>query len=117
MKNKLAIELSERLQERFYRLQNPSDCNNNNTLLCDINFAGCGFGCQIHHIIYCFNEAVNLNRTFILDSSNWTYHTEGFEAYFRPLSDVCKYSKEKNGMTHPMAKISTSGAKWLDRKS
>ena len=45
--------------------QNPADCSKAKKIVCHIN-KGCGYGCQLHHLIYCFNIAYGLGRTFIL---------------------------------------------------
>ncbi|XP_074596036.1 alpha-(1,6)-fucosyltransferase 8 [Brevipalpus obovatus] len=76
------------------RLQNPVDCENANKLLCKLN-KGCGFGCQIHHVAYCFMMAMASNRTLILDAQNWRYvpsvksANAGWNLVFKPLSNSC----------------------------
>ena len=50
---------------------------------------GCGYGCQIHHAIYCFITAYGSKRTMILKSSGWRYNKKGFEEVFLPLSETC----------------------------
>lgn len=76
------------------RLQNPVDCENANKLLCKLN-KGCGFGCQIHHVAYCFMMALASNRTLILDAQNWRYvplvksANAGWNLVFKPLSNSC----------------------------
>ena len=48
-----AKALSDLVQARLKHLQNPTDCNSARKLVCNLN-KGCGYGCQIHHAIYCF---------------------------------------------------------------
>jgi glycoprotein 6-alpha-L-fucosyltransferase len=48
-----AQDLSDLVQKRIKSLQNPQDCQSAKKLLCNLN-KGCGYGCQIHHAIYCF---------------------------------------------------------------
>lgn len=92
--------LALKLQKEFYQLQNPSDCDRQKKVICDLN-KSCGFGCQMHHVVYCFITSYFLNRTLILDSAGWRYNSDGFEAYFRPLSEKCikinEYGVEWNG--------------------
>ena len=88
-----SLDLSEKVQKRFHELQNPSNCESAPKILCDMNKA-CGFGCQVHHVMYCFITAYFNNRTMILDSNNWRYNPKGFEAYFKPLSDSCTHTSD-----------------------
>ena len=50
---------------------------------------GCGYGCQIHHAMYCFIVAYGTERTLILKSKGWRYNKGGYEEVFKPLSDNC----------------------------
>ena len=59
-----------------------SDCSR--TLLCVLN-KGCGFGCQLHHAIHCFTNAVATRRALVLDVHPWSY-SEHYETYFHPVS-------------------------------
>ncbi|XP_063978838.1 alpha-(1,6)-fucosyltransferase [Diachasmimorpha longicaudata] len=85
---KEAKDLSDLVQRRFSHLQNPSDCSKAKKLTCSLN-KGCGFGCQIHHITYCFLVAYGTERTLILKSKGWRYHKDGWESVFKPLSNTC----------------------------
>ncbi|KAK2580528.1 hypothetical protein KPH14_006259 [Odynerus spinipes] len=87
-RQKEAKELSDLVQSRFRYLQNPSDCNKAKKLICSLN-KGCGFGCQIHHITYCFLVAYGTERTLVIKSKGWRYRKEGWESVFKPLSDTC----------------------------
>ena len=91
-----AKDLSDLVQRRFRYLQNPSDCSKARKLVCSLN-KGCGFGCQIHHITYCFLVAYGTERTLIIKSKGWRYHKDGWESVFKPLSDTCV---SINGATH-----------------
>ncbi|XP_012511492.1 PREDICTED: alpha-(1,6)-fucosyltransferase [Propithecus coquereli] len=68
--------------------QNPKDCSKAKKLVCNIN-KGCGYGCQLHHVVYCFMIAYGTQRTLILESQNWRYATGGWETVFRPVSETC----------------------------
>lgn len=69
-------------------VQNPPDCGKAHKLVCNIN-KGCGYGCQLHHVVYCFMIAYGTQRTLILESQNWRYATGGWETVFKPVSDTC----------------------------
>uniref|UniRef100_A0A6V7IEL6 Alpha-(1,6)-fucosyltransferase n=1 Tax=Bracon brevicornis TaxID=1563983 RepID=A0A6V7IEL6_9HYME len=95
-REKEAKDLSDLVQRRFWHLQNPTDCNKAKKLTCSLN-KGCGFGCQIHHITYCFLVAYGTERTLILKSKGWRYHKDGWESVFKPLSETCLAA---NGDSH-----------------
>jgi len=80
--------LSALVQARLHYLQNPEDCSSARKLVCNLN-KGCGYGCQIHHAIYCFLVAYGTERTLILKSKGWRYNKKGFENVFLPLSETC----------------------------
>ncbi|CAF1313430.1 unnamed protein product, partial [Didymodactylos carnosus] len=88
-REKEAKRLSDLIQARLKKLQNPStDCSQVKRLVCDIN-KGCGYGCQIHHVMHCFHIAYALGRPLILTSKKWQYNSAGFDTTFKPLSDKC----------------------------
>ncbi|XP_054262328.1 alpha-(1,6)-fucosyltransferase [Macrosteles quadrilineatus] len=85
---KEAADLSDLVQRRLYYLQNPADCNTAKKLVCNLN-KGCGYGCQLHHAVYCLLVAYGTQRTMILKSKGWRYHRNGWEEVFKPVSDTC----------------------------
>ncbi|XP_067311425.1 alpha-(1,6)-fucosyltransferase [Pseudorasbora parva] len=87
-REKEANELSDLVQNRIMYLQNPQDCSKARKLVCNIN-KGCGYGCQLHHVVYCFMIAYGTQRTLILESQNWRYATGGWETVFKPVSETC----------------------------
>uniref|UniRef100_A0A452QWQ7 Fucosyltransferase 8 n=1 Tax=Ursus americanus TaxID=9643 RepID=A0A452QWQ7_URSAM len=87
-REKEAKDLTELVQRRITYLQNPKDCSKAKKLVCNIN-KGCGYGCQLHHVVYCFMIAYGTQRTLILESQNWRYATGGWETVFRPVSETC----------------------------
>lgn len=87
-REKEAKDLTELVQRRITYLQNPKDCSKARKLVCNIN-KGCGYGCQLHHVVYCFMIAYGTQRTLILESQNWRYATGGWETVFRPVSETC----------------------------
>ncbi|XP_008558774.1 alpha-(1,6)-fucosyltransferase [Microplitis demolitor] len=95
-REKESRDLSNLVQKRFWHLQNPSDCNSAKKLTCNLN-KGCGFGCQIHHLTYCFLVAYGTERTLILKSKGWRYQKDGWESVFKPLSETCL---SPSGLSH-----------------
>ncbi|XP_064570548.1 alpha-(1,6)-fucosyltransferase isoform X2 [Zonotrichia leucophrys gambelii] len=87
-REKEAKDLTDLVQRRITFLQNPKDCSKAKKLVCNIN-KGCGYGCQLHHVVYCFMIAYGTQRTLILESQNWRYATGGWETVFRPVSETC----------------------------
>ena len=83
-----AHELGNLIQKRLYKLQNPKDCSKAKKIVCNIN-KGCGYGCQLHHIVYCFIVAYGSQRTMILESNGWRYSAGGWDKVFKPVSDTC----------------------------
>ncbi|XP_007886281.2 alpha-(1,6)-fucosyltransferase [Callorhinchus milii] len=87
-REKEAKDLTDLVQRRITHLQNPKDCSKAKKLVCNIN-KGCGYGCQLHHVVYCFMIAFGTQRTLILESQNWRYSTGGWETVFKPVSETC----------------------------
>ena len=86
--------LAEIVQKNLEILQNPTNCKDpSKKIVCNVNHGGCGFGCQLHHVIRCFTLAINLNRTLILLSAGWSYNPAGYEFYFKPVSNSCTTAK------------------------
>lgn len=85
---KEAAELSDLVQRRISHLQNPKKCDKAKKLLCNLN-KGCGYGCQLHHAVYCLLVAYGTQRTLILRSKGWRYNRAGWEQVFRPVSETC----------------------------
>lgn len=83
-----AANVSDLVQRRLKYLQNPSDCKDARKVICNLN-KGCGFGCQLHHIVYCLIFAYATERTLILNSRGWRYNNKGWEYVFHPISDTC----------------------------
>ena len=85
-------KLSKLVQHRLQRLQNPQDCDAAKKLICDLN-KGCGYGCQVHHLLYCFITAYGTKRTLIVNSQSWRYSDKGWEGVFLPVSNTCTIAK------------------------
>ena len=88
--------LGEKVTRVIEKLQNPTSCSAAKKLVCQLN-KGCGFGCQIHHVVYCLVVGLAENRTVILNARNWRYtdqehkksKTSGWNLVFKPLSKTC----------------------------
>ncbi|KAG7177849.1 Alpha-(1 6)-fucosyltransferase-like 4 [Homarus americanus] len=91
-----AADLSGLIQNRLHALQHPPDCSKARKLICNLN-KGCGYGCQIHHVVYCFIVAYGTKRTLILKSRGWRYNKAGWEDVFQPLSETCT---DPSGYSH-----------------
>ena len=82
----MARELSKTMFKRLQFLQNPADCNATRKLVCNIK-KHCGFGCQIHHLAFCFITAYATNRLLVIDSRMWKYASQhGWDGVFLPLT-------------------------------
>eukprot|EP00057_Strongylocentrotus_purpuratus_P029727 XP_011684201.1 PREDICTED: alpha-(1,6)-fucosyltransferase-like [Strongylocentrotus purpuratus] len=81
-------KLSNLIQQRLHFLQNPPDCSKAKKIVCNFEVR-CGFGCQTHHLSFCMIMADGTGRTLILESKGWDYAEEGWEKFFRPLSENC----------------------------
>ncbi|XP_065052140.1 alpha-(1,6)-fucosyltransferase-like isoform X3 [Rhopilema esculentum] len=82
-------KLSNEVRQRLNKLQNPDDCKKARRLVCTLNKA-CGYGCQVHHIIYCMIMAYSSNRTMVINSRGWRYSKKGWEGTFLPVSESCR---------------------------
>ncbi|KAF2880167.1 hypothetical protein ILUMI_26005, partial [Ignelater luminosus] len=93
-------KLNNLVQRRFYHLQNPPDCRKAKKAVCNLNVY-CGFGCQLHHIVFCFIVAYGTQRTLILKSDEWNYHIDGWEEVFKPISNTCIDINEEDSTDWP----------------
>lgn len=93
-------DLEDLVQARIAHLQNPKDCAKAKRAICNLN-KGCGYGCQLHHAVYCFVLAYGTRRTLILKSQGWRYNRQGWEAVFQPLSETCTDRVDENALPPP----------------
>ena len=84
----ISVELTRLMEKRLTYLQNPSNCQTAKKLLCEVG-KYCGFGCEIHHVAYCFIMAYATKRVLVLDSKHWQYTNKGWNAVFQPVSSTC----------------------------
>ncbi|CAL8095889.1 unnamed protein product [Calicophoron daubneyi] len=81
-------QLSSLIQDRIRVLQNPSDCKKAKFMLVSLN-RPCAFGCNVHHLVYCFQVAYATGRTLAFDSSETSHYTSWWEQNFEPLAKNC----------------------------
>ncbi len=81
----VSMEMQSLMQKRLVRLQNPEDCDTARKLVCQVGKT-CGFGCQMHHVSYCFILAYASERTLVLESHGWSYSAKGWDSVFLPVS-------------------------------
>ncbi|XP_041981189.1 alpha-(1,6)-fucosyltransferase isoform X2 [Aricia agestis] len=97
-----AANVSDLVQRRLRWLQNPSDCRDARKVICNLN-KGCGFGCQVHHIVYCLIFAYATERTLILNSKGWRYNSKGWEYVFHPVSESCTSAYDDKVVQWPVS--------------
>ena len=66
MPGKTLVDLKSLIQARLDHLQNPENCDDAKKLFCKFSLY-CGYGCQVHHAIYCFILAYATERTLIIE--------------------------------------------------
>lgn len=91
----LAKELSGTIQNRLYDLQNPKYCETARKLICSLS-NDCGYGCQMHHLIYCFMIAYSTKRIMYIDSSVGKYSSRPWRDYFVSLGSNCSFPHSRN---------------------
>ena len=96
-RDQTAKELSDIVLKRLHKLQHPQWCRSARKFVCRLK-KDCGYGCQIHNVLFSFIVAYATKRTLIIDSSDWLYSNhQGWDAYFQPVSTSCrdfKYSQQ-----------------------
>ncbi|GAQ88661.1 alpha 1,6-fucosyltransferase [Klebsormidium nitens] len=93
-------EVSENLERVLNELQFPEDCESARKLVCELD-KGCGFGCQVHHVVHCFANAVALNRTMLLKVTPWRYAPTGhWNDVFLPVTH-CPFPEDDRNSWGP----------------
>ncbi|KAH9578487.1 Alpha-(1,6)-fucosyltransferase [Schistosoma haematobium] len=84
-------KLSQRLQEKIQKQQNPSDCKKAKYVTLDFTNL-CGLGCRIHQLMYCLQLALENERVFVLKKHHsGDIFREWLHQSMLPLSDKCSY--------------------------
>lgn len=82
------LVLSKLIQQRLQYIQNPTDCKTARKVACNFDEA-CGYGCQVHHVVFCLIIAYATERTLVLAKGNGIYHGHSWDQVFLPLSGTC----------------------------
>lgn len=88
IRNQTAKKLSAIIQKRLHKLQHPEDCKTAKKLVCTLK-SSCGYGCQIHEVLFCFMTAYATKRTLIINSNSWPYLIRNWNTYFEDISSSC----------------------------
>ncbi|KAK5972124.1 Fucosyltransferase 8, partial [Trichostrongylus colubriformis] len=82
--------ITDVIQAKIHKMQHPDDCGKARILLCNLD-KQCGFGCQLHHVAYCFVTAFGSERTMVFngDGNTWRYSRKGWTGAFLPITS-CK---------------------------
>ncbi|KAE9417209.1 hypothetical protein Angca_004181 [Angiostrongylus cantonensis] len=83
--------LTDFIQGKIHEMQHPEDCRKARILLCNLD-KSCGFGCEMHHVAFCFMTAFGSQRTMVFDGdgNGWRYSEKGWLGTFLPITN-CKY--------------------------
>ena len=85
-----AKDLTATVQAAITRLQNPDNCSwTTKKLVCHMTWGGCGFGCVLHHTVYCLISALATGRVLILSDLQWPHSNLVIKTFLRPLSTTC----------------------------
>ncbi|CAH8518515.1 unnamed protein product [Schistosoma intercalatum] len=109
-------KLSQRLQEKIQKQQNPSDCKKAKYVTLDFTNL-CGLGCRMHQLMYCLQLALENERVFVLKK----HHSgdpfrEWLHQSMLPLSDKCSYLDSDNRSDNiecPLVRKAFTDPKWL----
>ena len=85
--------LDNLIQNRLRGLQNPSNCSEAKKLVCNFKVKLCGYGCQLHHAVYCLILAYATQRMLVIKSDKGNevfFDQESFKHIFQPLSLSCE---------------------------
>ena len=90
----------------MFQTQNERDCldERNKLAICYLQ-QPCGFGCQLHHITWCLILSFGLNRTMVLDDSNWSYSKNGWAELFLPVSSCSRQKINKTNASTVTGKV------------
>lgn len=90
-------KLTDLIQKKIEEIQNPLDCVkskyeikaeyylqlrlNSRALICNLD-KECGFGCQMHHVAYCFLTAFATGRMLVLNNDGKSWRLAKFKLNF-----------------------------------
>ncbi|KAF1743135.1 hypothetical protein MXB_3118, partial [Myxobolus squamalis] len=96
MRQKLRVEkfheaLEEYVEKVIYFNQYPPTCEDREIILCKIKYS-CGFGCKMHHLLYCLALALAEGKIMVAEGKEWSIFNSK-KALFLPLNVFCKNGK------------------------
>ncbi|KAI0987419.1 hypothetical protein GJ496_009965 [Pomphorhynchus laevis] len=107
-REKEAAKIKSLITSRFIEYQTTPY---NNVVGCKINIP-CGFGCHMHHVLYCATFAYNTQRRLILDTNSWSYgNKEAFSQILKrfqsPLLNILKsqYTFDLGNLSNPAIEL------------
>lgn len=86
-------QASNHVQKQIKSLQYPTKCNDRDIVQCDLY--KCGFGCEMHHLVFCQLTAYFKKRLFVLKSKGWAYNPAGYQEYFHELTNCSNIDSMK----------------------
>lgn len=99
IRDQTANELSAVIQKRLHKLQHPEDCKTAKKLLCTLKNS-CGYGCQVHKVLFCFMTAYATKRTLIINPNSWSYFIRNWNANFEDISSSCNSYEDPQQWSH-----------------
>lgn len=95
--------LGDLIQRRLDFIQNSRNCSGR-LLVCSSK--PCGYGCQMHHMVYCLLSAYASRRRMVLQNPNFETYREKYTTFFKPLSTSCN-TPHQNYMSIPVMVATT----------
>ncbi|XP_037048449.1 alpha-(1,6)-fucosyltransferase-like [Bradysia coprophila] len=84
---KEAAELSDLMQRRLHHLQNPEDCGKARKLMCPLE-VDCGYGCELHHVVYCLIMAYATERTLPISDTCLTSEGASYGTWSNDIQNI-----------------------------
>ncbi|CAH8529959.1 unnamed protein product [Schistosoma margrebowiei] len=109
-------KLSQRLQSKIQKQQNPSDCKKAKYVTFDFTNL-CGLGCCMHQLMYCLQLALENDRVLVLKNHHpGDVFREWLHQNMLPLSNKCSYLDSDNRSDNiecPLLRKAFTNPKWL----
>ncbi|KAL6741347.1 hypothetical protein Aduo_014611 [Ancylostoma duodenale] len=93
--------ISDIIQKELNSSQHADHCSDAKFLGCSLPDT-CGFGCQVHHLVYCLLVAFASSRMLVIRGETWCYHREGWVGAFHPPS-TCQLLEKVNSLETPFS--------------
>uniref|UniRef100_A0A0K0CSW3 GT23 domain-containing protein n=1 Tax=Angiostrongylus cantonensis TaxID=6313 RepID=A0A0K0CSW3_ANGCA len=95
--------LTDFIQGKIHEMQHPEDCRKARILLCNLD-KSCGFGCEMHHVAFCFMTAFGSQRTMVFDGdgNGWRLvHNDLTKFYTQTLESVSNQFNSNSNSFRP----------------